>query len=90
MRLKLDLLAVFILALSLENDAGWGYTLSMIYAEAILWILFFGYWVYRLILQFRAQGIASLYPRSLLFSLLMGVVLISFGKDIYIRLLMQN
>jgi len=59
----------------------------MIYAEAILWVLFFGYWVYKLILQCRAQGWATLYPRSLLFSLLMGVMLISFGKSIWDRLL---
>jgi len=59
----------------------------MIYAEAILWVLFFGYWSYKLFLQIRAQGLAAFYSRSLLFSLLMGVMLISFGKGIWDRLL---
>jgi len=59
----------------------------MIYAEAILWVLFFGYWLYKLFLQFRSQGLATFYPRSLLFSLLMGVMLVSFGKGILDRLL---
>ena len=58
----------------------------MIYAEAILWVLFFGYWSYKLFLQIRAQGLTAFYPRSLLFSLLMGVMLVSFGKSILTRL----
>jgi hypothetical protein len=59
----------------------------MIYAEAILWVLFFGYWLYKLVLQFRAEGMVSVYSRSLLFTLFMVVMLISFGKGIWERLL---
>jgi hypothetical protein len=59
----------------------------MIYAEAILWVLFFGYWLYKLVLQFRAEGMVTVYSRSLLFTLFMVVMLISFGKGIWERLL---
>jgi hypothetical protein len=59
----------------------------MIYAEAILWVLFFGYWLYKLILQFRAQATVTLYSPSLLFSLFMIMLLLSFGKGIWERLM---
>ena len=59
----------------------------MIYAEAILWVLFFGYWLYKLVLQFRAEGMVAVYSRSMLFTLFMVVILISFGKGIWERLL---
>ena len=70
--------------------AHWGdprYTLIVIYAEAVLWVLVVSYWLYRLIQLLRAQGTAALYSRGILFHLMMGVMWVGFGKSIYERLM---
>jgi len=59
----------------------------MIYLEATLWCLFVGYWLYRGYGVAKFHGYKGFFPRTALYFLGTGVMLISYGKNILDRLL---
>jgi len=59
----------------------------MIYLEVVLWCLVMGWWLYRLSILLRMHMAGAYDPRGVFYNLLTLVVLATFGKGIWERLM---
>jgi len=59
----------------------------MIYLEVVLWCLFLAWWLYRLVLIIQAHRAGAYDPRGVFYYLITLVVLVTYGRNIFTRLL---